>query len=74
MQYSLSPSPRDWGMPLYMNMPEPDDHLHDPDPLRDRKKDRGGTVCTARGLENLGCLFFLLMAIIMLLYVTFTPY
>ena len=35
---------------------EADDFLHNPDPLRDRKFDRGGTIFTARGLENLGCI------------------
>lgn len=42
-----------------MGTPEPDDYLHNPDPKRDLKSDQGGTICTARGLANLGCLFLL---------------
>ncbi|KAG5635587.1 hypothetical protein H0H81_010733 [Sphagnurus paluster] len=56
LQYSLSPSPAQWGMQL--NIPEPDDDLHNPDSARDRQSDRGG-VFTSRGLANLGCLFIL---------------
>ncbi|KAF9009992.1 glucosidase [Cyathus striatus] len=58
-KYSLSPSPKSWGMPLLMNTPEDDDYLHNPDPTRDRKSDRGGAIFTLRGLANLGCLFIL---------------
>ncbi|KAF8127642.1 glycoside hydrolase family 16 protein [Boletus edulis] len=42
-----------------MGTPEPDDYLHNPDPKRDLKSDQGGTICTARGIANLGCLFLL---------------
>lgn len=62
-KYSLSPSPAQWGMQL--NIPEPDDDLHNPDSARDRQSDRGG-VFTSRGLANLGCLFILGAGILML--------
>ena len=67
-QYSLSPSPKSWGMPLSIQTEEPDDYLHNPDPSRDRDRDRGGHICTARGIANLGCLLFLGAGIMMLLY------
>ncbi|KAF5353241.1 hypothetical protein D9756_007896 [Leucocoprinus leucothites] len=65
-KYSLAPSPQSWGMPLLMNSPEPDDDLHNPDPKRDRKSDKGGTICTGRGIANLGCLFILVAGMLML--------
>lgn len=68
-QYSLSPSPAQWGMPLHMNNAEPDDFLHNPDPRRDRKNDPGGTIFTLRGLANLGCLVVLALGCLMLLCV-----
>ena len=67
-QYSLAPSPKSWGMPLSISAVEPDDYLHNPDPLRDRDIDRGGHIFTGRGIANLGCLFFLGGGIMMLLY------
>ena len=67
-QYSLAPSPKSWGTPLSIRTVEPDDYLHNPDPHRDRDIDRGGHICTARGLANLGCLFLLGGGIMMLLY------
>ena len=69
-QYSLSPSPAQWGMPLHMNNPEPDDFLHNPDPRRDMKNDPGGTIFTLRGLANLGCLVVLALGCLMLLCVS----
>ncbi|KAL4266529.1 SKN1/KRE6 family protein [Pleurotus pulmonarius] len=65
-KYSLSPSPASWGTPLLMSVSEPDDYLHNPDPRRDRKIDRGGTVFSSRGFANLGCLLLLISAILML--------
>jgi hypothetical protein len=56
-------------MPLLRGAPEPDDYLHDPDPKRDRKSDKGGTICTGRGIANLGCLFILASGMLMLLCV-----
>jgi hypothetical protein len=50
-----------------MNTPEPDDLLHNPDPIRDRRIDKGGHVFTGRGLLNLGCLFILAAGMVMLL-------
>jgi hypothetical protein len=54
-------------MPLLMSSPETDDYLHNPDPKRDRKSDKGGTIFTCRGIANLGCLFVLVMGVLMLL-------
>ncbi|KAF8153938.1 beta-glucan synthesis-associated [Crassisporium funariophilum] len=58
-KYSLAPSPKSWGTPIDIHSVEPDDYLHNPDPLRDRNIDKGGHICTARGIANLGCLFLL---------------
>lgn len=65
-KFSLSPDPSSWGATLAMNLEEPDDELHNPDPRRDRKNDRGGSVFTYRGLTNLGCLIFLAVGMITL--------
>ena len=51
-----------------MNVPEPDDHLHNPDPKRDRHYDSGGHIFTPRGIANLGCLFILAAGMMMLLF------
>ncbi|QRV83296.1 glycoside hydrolase family 16 protein [Ceratobasidium sp. AG-Ba] len=45
---------------------EPDDDLHTPDPKRDKRADRGGSFFTSRGAVNLGCLFVLMIGIILL--------
>jgi len=67
-QYSLNPNPADWGAAaLTIGTPEPDDYLHNPDPKRDLKCDQGGTICTSRGIANLGCLFLLAAGCITLL-------
>ncbi|KAF9555288.1 beta-glucan synthesis-associated protein SKN1 [Agrocybe pediades] len=66
-RFAMAPSPKAWGTPLDIHTTEPDDYLHNPDPLRDRNIDRGGSICTARGLENLGCLFVLVAGCLMLL-------
>ncbi|KAI9065842.1 glycoside hydrolase family 16 protein [Trametes sanguinea] len=58
-KFSLSPDPSSWGADLSIDHPEGDDHLHNPDPRRDRKHDQGGHIFTSRGLWNLGCLFVL---------------
>ncbi|KAF4612061.1 hypothetical protein D9613_003618 [Agrocybe pediades] len=65
-RFAMAPSPKAWGTPLDIHTTEPDDYLHNPDPLRDRNIDRGGSICTARGLENLGCLFVLVAGCLML--------
>lgn len=70
-QFSLSPDPQSWGADLSPSHREPDDFLHNPDPRRDRKRDRGGSVLTYRGLTNLGCLVFLALGLVALLYVPF---
>ena len=65
----MSPDPSSWGGNLSPNSREPDDELHNPDPRRDRKSDQGGTIFTARGISNLGCLVILFSGMTMLLYV-----
>ncbi|KIM41990.1 glycoside hydrolase family 16 protein [Hebeloma cylindrosporum] len=68
VQFSLPPSPQSWGLPLDINTKEQDDYLHNPDPLRDRKVDKGGNIFTSRGIANLGCLFILCAGCLMLLW------
>lgn len=58
-KFSLSPDPIAWGSNLSPDFQEPDDYLHNPDPQRDRRNDRGSHVFTYRGLTNLGCLILL---------------
>ncbi|KAI0307689.1 beta-glucan synthesis-associated [Multifurca ochricompacta] len=65
-KFSLSPDPASWGSDLSPSHPEPDDYLHNPDPRRDRKNDKGGTILTYRGLTNLGCLVLLVLALLTL--------
>lgn len=65
-KFSLSPDPRLWGADISLNHPEPDDDLHNPDPRRDRRHDRGGGVLTCRGLSNLGCLTVLCLGLVAL--------
>lgn len=50
--------------------PDPEDKLHNPDPLRDRKNDKGGSILTSRGFMNLGCIALLVAGILTLLYVS----
>ncbi|EEB99109.1 hypothetical protein MPER_01272, partial [Moniliophthora perniciosa FA553] len=42
-KYSLSADPKEWGTSLSPSFPEPDDKLHNPDPVRDRKNDQGNS-------------------------------
>ncbi|KAH9942349.1 glycoside hydrolase family 16 protein [Epithele typhae] len=49
------------------NGPEADDKLHNPDPRRDYKTDKGGIIITARGCTNLGCIFILATGIVPLM-------
>ncbi|KAF5389561.1 hypothetical protein D9757_004144 [Collybiopsis confluens] len=63
-KFSLSPDPHDWGAAVGPNVRESDDYLHNPDPRRDRKNDKGGTFLTARGFANLGCLALLLLCLV----------
>ncbi|KAF8737204.1 Glycoside hydrolase family 16 protein, partial [Rhizoctonia solani] len=62
-KYMLTPDPSKWGTNVYLNVPEPDDHLHNPDPRRDRLNDAGGSVFNPRALVNLGCLLILALAL-----------
>ncbi|KIJ13746.1 glycoside hydrolase family 16 protein [Paxillus involutus ATCC 200175] len=69
-KYSLKPNPAEWGaFALAVGTPEPDDYLHNPDPKRDLKNDEGGTICTPRGIANLGCLFLISSACVILFLV-----
>lgn len=66
-KYSFPASLNEWGsIPLDISVEEPDDELHNPDPIRDRKFDEGGTIFTVRGIVNLGCIFVLVVGIITL--------
>ncbi|KAL5495092.1 hypothetical protein ACEPAI_554 [Sanghuangporus weigelae] len=65
-KFSLAPDPSSWGAEIEPNFKEPDDWLHNPDPRRDRKIDKGGTIFTSRGLANLGCLLILTMGLVSL--------
>lgn len=65
-RFAMSPDPSSWGGDLSLSHREPDDDLHTPDPRRDRKSDQGGTIFTARGIGNLGCLLILVLGITML--------
>lgn len=61
LQFGLSPDPGAWGL---TTAPEPDDALHEPDPQRDSKRDRGGSIFSIRGLVNVGCLFLIVLGIL----------
>ncbi|PSS37591.1 hypothetical protein PHLCEN_2v607 [Hermanssonia centrifuga] len=65
-KFAMSPDPSSWGGDLSPAFREPDDELHNPDPRRDRKSDKGGTIFTARGVSNLGCLVILFSGMAML--------
>ncbi|EGO05193.1 glycoside hydrolase family 16 protein [Serpula lacrymans var. lacrymans S7.3] len=65
-KFSLSPDPSSWGADISPNHPEPDDFLHNPDPRRDHRKDRGGSILTYRGFANLGCLIVLSLGLLTL--------
>ncbi|KAG6837721.1 hypothetical protein H0H93_003523 [Arthromyces matolae] len=58
--YSLPPDPRQWGSDLSINLVEPDDELHNPTRgFNSTSIERGGSIFSARGLANFGCLFIL---------------
>ncbi|KAI0375114.1 glycoside hydrolase family 16 protein [Pilatotrama ljubarskyi] len=65
-KYVLPLDPDAMGRSHMLDGPEPDDSLHNPDPRRDRKGDRSGSVFTARGLMNLGCISILVAGIVAL--------
>lgn len=53
------------------NTPEPDDWLHNPDPVKDRSgsgafRDSTGSLFTLRGLMNMGVLILLALGLLML--------
>ncbi|TFK19870.1 beta-glucan synthesis-associated protein SKN1 [Coprinopsis marcescibilis] len=63
-QYNLSPSPQTWGTPLLIEVKEPDDDLHNPDPVKDKEDGIGGV--SFRGFSNVGCLTLLMTGIVAL--------
>ncbi|GJE87669.1 glycoside hydrolase family 16 protein [Phanerochaete sordida] len=65
-KFSLSPNPNEWGANLSIEYREADDFIHNPDPRRDRKSDRGGDFFTYRALTNLGCLIVLIVGLLAL--------
>ncbi|KAF8914199.1 glucosidase [Gymnopilus junonius] len=66
-KFSLSPDPRQWGSDLSPDLVEADDHLHNPEVEHDKTGHRKKPVVHyARGLINVGCVLFLLVAIILL--------
>jgi hypothetical protein len=60
-QFNLAPDPRHWGHEISSDYHEFDDYLHNPD-----KVDSLGSIWTARGLANLGCITLLAVALIAL--------
>ncbi|KAJ7595546.1 beta-glucan synthesis-associated [Mycena floridula] len=62
-KFSLGADPAHWGSHVDVNTPEPDDDLHNVDPKTGRL-DENGTIFTARGIANLGCLVVLCLAIV----------
>ncbi|KAG2008507.1 beta-glucan synthesis-associated protein KRE6 [Coprinopsis cinerea AmutBmut pab1-1] len=67
-KYSLDPSPAQWGTPLLMDVREPDDELHNPDPKQDSSKTEWSSF-SYRGMSNLGCLSILIVGMLVLLWV-----
>ncbi|TFK48197.1 glycoside hydrolase family 16 protein [Heliocybe sulcata] len=65
-QFTAHSDPNAWSAHLFSNQPENDDFLHNPDPRRDHKWDRGGSMFTGRGIANLGCLFIMAAGLITL--------
>ncbi|KAG1750408.1 uncharacterized protein EDB91DRAFT_1243986 [Suillus paluster] len=52
-KYSLNINPEDWGASaLNAGTPEPDDYLHNPDPKRDLKNDKGHIFTPAQGMQT----------------------
>jgi beta-glucan synthesis-associated protein KRE6 len=51
---------------LWDRDPEVDDHLHNPDPIRDRKLDHDFTLFSSRGWLNVSALLVLLAGLLML--------
>lgn len=72
-QFLLSPDPTLWGSAARADVPEDDDYLHNPDPRRDKNIDSMGTIFTARGLANIGCLAIVFVGLLGLLYVPAFP-
>ncbi|KAG8701145.1 hypothetical protein FRC08_004253 [Ceratobasidium sp. 394] len=64
--YSFDPDPTHWGTKhLALNDSEPDDDLHNPDPRRDKTYDKH-VAFSVRGLINVGCLVFVVIALLTL--------
>ncbi|KIY69279.1 glycoside hydrolase family 16 protein [Cylindrobasidium torrendii FP15055 ss-10] len=65
-KFSLAADPLTWGSALHRNAAEPDDALHSPTVRNGKIVDDHGNIWSARGLQNLGCLFILATAMLML--------
>ncbi|KAJ6533295.1 beta-glucan synthesis-associated [Mycena vulgaris] len=63
-KFSLSPDPALWGSNLSSGVVEPDDRLHAPESKEDR--DTSGSVISARGVANIGCLVILAVGLVTL--------
>lgn len=73
-QYAFSYDPERWGTPLSLEFPEADDGMHDPkETVVDEQlwHKRGWGVSYVRGVANLGCLVIMILAVVMLLCVSF---
>ncbi|KAI0669590.1 glycoside hydrolase family 16 protein [Trametes maxima] len=65
-KYVLPLDPREMPGSLLSDRPEADDALHEPDPGRDHRVDKGGSIISRRGFMNLGCLVLLVTGIVTL--------
>ncbi|KAI0639472.1 glycoside hydrolase family 16 protein [Trametes polyzona] len=65
-KYVLPLDPGAMSGTMLVDGPEPDDALHSPDPSRDFKIDKGGSILSWRGLVNIGCLLILASAMMIL--------
>ncbi|KAG8919176.1 hypothetical protein FRC02_001831, partial [Tulasnella sp. 418] len=64
-KFSLAVNPNEWDLSDHRNdQPEADDYLHNPDPNRDRRKDRGGSIFNVRAITNLGCVIILIIGLV----------
>lgn len=64
-QFSFPPDPQSWGADLSPNFVEPDDSIHNPDPVQS-PLDYYPLSFSSRALLNLGCLFILILTLLVL--------
>ncbi|KAJ7218060.1 beta-glucan synthesis-associated [Mycena pura] len=67
-RYSLGPDPAKWGCSLDLQDVDPDDELHQPDAKKPGDSDSrwGGHPLSLRGMSNIGCLFVLVVGLLVL--------